>query len=348
MLKINDYASQIDALHEQGMSALDISIELGLKYSQPIYNYFKKKGWPRMSRHDVHAFRYEADQDFFKTIDTEEKAYILGFIAADGHVCTKRYRLTIALQDSDYQMLEKIRDAMGSTHPIKRHIQKRNPYTNANHLITEQCCLNINGSQLCEPLIKMGLGGKKTYTLSGDIMKYIPNDLVRHFLRGYCDGDGNITWGKHYSSGYKYHVQICGNEDFLLNSFNKWWPSNCALYKDKKSKQCYIWKVANKMEVAKLVSWMYSDAKIYLNRKYDIYQQIMWSSKTELIAGISHFMEIIKGQSAANQWAKCLLQVQRLADETIVNPNGMEAIEYNSATNARQLQPNDIVVEDIV
>lgn len=71
----------------------------------------------------------------------------------------------------------------------------------------------------------------------------------------------------------------------------------------------------------------------------------MWSCKTELIAGTSDFIEIIKGQSAANQLVKCLLQVQRLADETIKNPYE-DNIEYNSATNARHFDENQS--EDIV
>ena len=126
--------------------------------------------------------------------------------------------LNISLKDTDYTILEKIKCCMKSEHPIVRHIKKRNPYTKSNHLVLEQCSLTINGKTLVKPLIEMKLGGNKTYTLDSNIMRYVPSDLVRHFLRGYFDGDGCVTWGKHYSSGYKYIVQIAGNKDFLLNS----------------------------------------------------------------------------------------------------------------------------------
>lgn len=74
----------------------------------------------------------------------------------------------------------------------------------------------------------------------------------------------------------------------------------------------------------------------------------MWSYKTELIAGNSYFMELIKGQSAANPLIKCLRQVQRLADETILNPYEEGDIEYNSATNAQHLELQITPNEDIV
>ena len=74
----------------------------------------------------------------------------------------------------------------------------------------------------------------------------------------------------------------------------------------------------------------------------------MWSYKTELIAGNSYFMNLIKGQSAANLLVKSLEQVQRLADETILNPYEEGDIEYNSATNAQHLELQTTSSEDIV
>ena len=337
MLKISDYSEQIDQMHSQGMSAFDIAKALNFKYMQPVYNYFKKQGWERTKRENYKRNTlYTVNSNFFKKIDTEEKAYIIGFIAADGHIDAKSYRLTIALKDSDYQLLEKIRTAMQSTHPIKRGILKENPYKKTENKILKQCSISVNGKNLIQPLIDMGLSGKKTYTLNGMLIKYVPDNLIRHFLRGYFDGDGSVTWGKEYSSGFKYIIQVCGNESFLNESFQKYFPSNCSLYKDKYSKQCCTWKIANKKEVLKFLIYIYNDAHIYLDRKYLIYKYALWSFKTELIAGNSDFIDTIKGQSAAKPLIKSLREVQRLADETILNPFEGDGIEYNSATNAQQ------------
>lgn len=336
MLNIKNYSEQIDQLHKEGKTALEIATILKFKYPQPVYNYFKKMCWKNLTREEYNFHtKYTVNQSFFEDIDSEDKAYILGFICADGHIDTKYKRIVIALQDSDYKILEKIRDAMNSNHPIHRHIKRKNPYTKANHLVIEQCTIAINGKELIEPLVNMGLNNIKTYTLDRKIMNFVPKNLWRHFLRGYLDGDGNITWGKEYSSSKKYIIQVCGNRDFLEHSYQTFYPSDCSIYKYKTSKQCCVWKLTDKRKVLEFLNLLYGDATIYLDRKYNTYKFAMWSFKTELIAGNSYFSSLLKGQSAANPLVKCLGQVQRLADETIVNP--YLPIEYNSATNAQQL-----------
>ena len=175
MLKISDYSNQINTLHNEGKSALEIATILNFKYSQPVYNYFKKMGWKRLARGEYPTNNlYSVNSSFFEKIDTEEKAYIIGFIAADGHVDAKHYRLNITLKDSDYKLLEKIREVMHSTHPIKRGIIKENPYKKSDNKVLKQCSLIINGKQLITPLINIGLSGKKTYTLDSTLVKYIP------------------------------------------------------------------------------------------------------------------------------------------------------------------------------
>lgn len=349
MLKINDYSERIDTLHAEGYCAQKISKILGLKYVQPVYNYFKRKGWTNLSRENYNfSTKYKVNQHFFENIDSEEKAYILGFICADGHIDSKSYRICITLQDADFKILEKIKFSMESTHPIKRNTLKENPYHKSERKILSQCSLAINGKRLVAPLIAMGLTDDKTYTLNSSILNYVPNDLIHHFLRGYFDGDGCISWDKRYKSGIKSTIHVAGNLDFLENSFNKYFPTACNLRLYKKSKQCYDYTIQDKKQVMRFLSFLYADATIYLDRKYNLYRFAMWSCKTELIAGNSYFMELLKGQPAANPLVKCLRQVQRLADETIVNPFEEGTTEYNSATNAQHQELQHTLDEDIV
>lgn len=283
MLNNKDYQEEITKLYQEGKTAKEISSLLGFKYHQPVYNYFKKMGWGRTGKTGKRI--YKVNEDFFKCINTEEKAYILGFICADGHIEKDRLNITVSIKDRD--ILEKIRYAMHSNHPIKE-VQRTNPYkkTNRENLILSE--LMIGSVELVKPLFNMGLTTNKTYTLNGDILKYIPKYLIRDFLRGYFDGDGNVFFGRRYSSGYKYNVNICGNEDFLLKSFQVYFPSNNKLYKDLYSRQCYVWKISQKDKVRDFMYYLYYNSSIFLQRKYNEFRKIMWAYKTGLIAGNSH------------------------------------------------------------
>ena len=283
MLNIKDYQEEITKLYQEGKTAKEISSLLGFKYHQPVYNYFKKMGWGRIGKTGKRI--YKVNEDFFKCINTEEKAYILGFICADGHIEKDRLNITVSIKDRD--ILEKIRYAMHSNHPIKE-VQRTNPYkkTNRENLILSE--LMIGSVELVKPLFNMGLTTNKTYTLNGDILKYIPKYLIRDFLRGYFDGDGNVFFGRRYSSGYKYNVNICGNEDFLLKSFQVYFPSNNKLYKDLYSRQCYVWKISQKDKVRDFMYYLYYNSSIFLQRKYNEFRKIMWACKTGLIAGNSY------------------------------------------------------------
>ena len=283
MLNIKDYQEEIEKLYLEGRTAKEISSLLGFKYNQPVYNFFKKKGWERNGK--AGKVTYKVDENFFKCINTEEKAYILGFICADGHISENR--LVITVSEKDLDILEKIRRAMQSNHPIKR-VRKNNPYqrTERKQLILVE--LMIGRRELVKPLFDMGLTTNKTYTLDGGILKYIPKYLIRDFLRGYFDGDGNVFFGRRYTSGYKYNINICGNEDFLLKSFQTYFPSNNKLYKDLYSKQCYVWKISSKDKVRDFMHYLYYNSSIFLKRKYNEYRKIMWSCKTGLIAGNSY------------------------------------------------------------
>ena len=147
--------------------------------------------------------------------------------------------------------------------------------------------MRINGVYLTEPLLKMGIGGKKTYSLNSSILKYVPHYLIRDFLRGFFDGDGNVFFGKRYSSGIKYNINVCGNKEFLLNTFQKYFPSINKLYKVLHSKQCYTWKISSKKRVFEFLCFLYRNSSIFLSRKYLVYRKATCSFKTGLIAGNS-------------------------------------------------------------
>ena len=264
MVNTENYKNEILELYNQGKNAKEIANILGFIYHQPIYNFFKKYNLEHKER--KYKRKYTLDENYFKHINTSEKAYILGFICADGYVAQDR--ICITLSQKDEEILYSIKKEIKSNQVLKYMI-RNNPYTGLPtcHMIE----LQINSKRFVEPLLKMGLGNNKTYTLNGEIIKFIPKYLIRDFLRGYFDGDGNVLYSKRYNSGIKYNINICGNEDFLLNTYQKYFPSTNKMYYDKKSKQTYIWKISSKKKVEKFLHYLYCNSSIHLKRKYKVY-----------------------------------------------------------------------------
>ena len=51
--------------------------------------------------------KYYLKEDIFDNIDTEEKAYWLGFLYADGNVANNASRIRLSLAENDLEILEK-------------------------------------------------------------------------------------------------------------------------------------------------------------------------------------------------------------------------------------------------
>jgi len=282
MLKTSDYKDQILELYYKGLDANNIAKQLGFKYHQPVYNFLKKHKLNLNKR--VYTSKYSVNKKYFDKIDSSDKAYILGFICADGYVADNRIK--IALASKDVEILEKIKYYMKSEHPITKYIAD-NPYKKSSRMRLNMVALDICGITLAKKLRSFGLTADKTYTLNSSILKHVPKFLHRDFLRGYFDGDGHVTFGSKYSSGTKYNVHICGNENFLLGTYQKCFPTKNKLSKDKLSKQCFGWRVSSKENVMKFLEYLYHNSDIRLQRKYKQYLKAKWSCKTGLIAGNS-------------------------------------------------------------
>lgn len=268
MLKTENYKNQIMELFRSGKTAKEIQQILKFKYIQPIYNILHKYD-EYIKREIIYPRQHTLDVNYFNCINNEFKAYIIGFIAADGHVALDRISITLAEKDID--ILYKIKYELGSNSLIKK-VYRKNPYTKTDNKILCLVTISFNSVDLVKPLIKIGLLGNKTYSLDDKLIKFIPKKFIRHFLRGYFDGDGNVLYGKKYGSGTKYNINICGNKSFLESTYQIYFPSTNKMYFEKKSKQTYIWKLSSKESVTNFLKYLYEDCNIYLNRKYRVYE----------------------------------------------------------------------------
>lgn len=135
------------------------------------------------------------NDDFFSIIDTEIKAYLLGFFAADGNISKRKdcnlYALKFNIHKDDESILRLYNDhiCFGNANIC---YPKRHPTL---------CAISIHSNKIGEDLLKLGYDNGKTYTSNN--LPEIPTDMTRHFIRGYFDGDGSIYLsGKRKFGGY--------------------------------------------------------------------------------------------------------------------------------------------------
>lgn len=130
-------------------------------------------------RSNPNAKYLQVDDFLFKQIDSEEKAYLLGWIASDGHVARSGWEISIHRRD--VRILESLRDLVDPGLPVKHRV-KRGMVNLTAH--SKQMSLD-----LCE-LLDIS-PGKKSHTVG--FPAGLPEEFEWDFLRGLFDGDGHIV-----------------------------------------------------------------------------------------------------------------------------------------------------------
>lgn len=214
----------------------------------------------------------DINMDFFKNINNETSAYFLGFLYADGCVQIKNniYVVSLKLQKKDQIIIEKFRDIMSPSSKIKIVQDK---YSN----------FRINRKEICEQLIFHGCVPNKSLILK--FPTTVSKELIRHFLRGYSDGDGTIYENKFKNKKTINTIwKIISTKNFcqavaeiLKTELN----INCSqfLSRPKTNKITTTLSVGGNRQVETILDWLYQDATIYLPRKFEKYSKFKESRK---------------------------------------------------------------------
>jgi hypothetical protein len=150
-----------------------------------IPSYFEQTGKRKRKSGETYSFM-EYNDRYFQIIDTPDKAYFLGLLAADGNISPRLTAVRIALKEQDSLILEQFRDFLGKDSPrLKTKISKIGEKQHA-----PQKCLVLSKKSMVEDLLKLGITPNKSHTLkiSCDLREF-----KKDFLRGVWDGDGSVT-----------------------------------------------------------------------------------------------------------------------------------------------------------
>lgn len=212
--------------------------------------------------------KYDINENFFESIDTEEKAYWLGFLYADGSLSKRGYSIRIGLHPQDREILEKFSNIIYGFTKIGIDTGMRNGINISYPYVA------VYSKKMHNDLTKLGCSNKKSFTIT--FPDFLSDELLQHFIRGYFDGDGcisianenrpaiDITSAKPFLDGLS-----CFIDKKLGIRFNKMGQR----HKDRETNTRNIQLNTFDM-VQKFLDYLYKDATIFLRRKYDKYKQI--------------------------------------------------------------------------
>lgn len=248
--------TKISELYLQGKTIKEIA-ELYNVGNTTIKRYLDKYSVPMRTSGESQRV-YKCDHNFFASIDTEAKAYFLGFIFADGCVTNMKRRkvLSISIKKSDISLLETFRRAVKSNHPIKE---------NKDGTVRIHIC----SPEIVNDLSKYGCVQNKTFKIT---FPSIPKPMQRHFIRGYFDGDGSLTISKCRGKTV-YRVMFAGNANFLTD-LQRVLQDNLSIKPVALTKHKSIYVLSYVSDAKAILDWLYKDATVYLERKHQRYRLI--------------------------------------------------------------------------
>lgn len=198
----------------------------------------------------------------FKEINTPAKAYWLGFLYADAYVGKDGKSFELGLQALDASHVEK----------FKKFLR----YTGKVYITTVRARLVFRNKEICSDLSRLGCYPNKSLTLKFPTLEQVPAHLIRHFIRGYVDGDGSISVTKCKMPT----LQLIGTKEFLdsLLEYFLLLGAETKLFRVNEKVNTFRLQFCCKNAI-NILDWLYHDSKIFLDRKKTRYTKLKKYSK---------------------------------------------------------------------
>jgi hypothetical protein len=205
--------------------------------------------------------KYKANYHFFDLIDSEEKAYWLGFVMADSTM--QRNDISIRLAEKDLNHIEKFKRTLKSDHPIHPYQAKVKgksyPYRR----------LVICSEYMRKTLNRYGFI-KKCECL-GAPTEFFDEKLHHHYWRGVCDGDGSFCLSKkgNWSFEITSHPALIDDlHTFLLQQMF----TRAAIEREGTYSR---FRVSGNIVTKAVAIALYREATVFMDRKKELAEQVM-------------------------------------------------------------------------
>ena len=217
-------------------------------------------------------------EDFFKEINSEIQAYLLGFHLGDGSISMPtekriRYNFKISAQIQDIYILKLFQEYICPDTEIKYRTDKESIIRGKIVIPKEKGIISIYNKTFCKNIESQGFTQGKTY--KENKLPNISKEYMRHFIRGYFDADGVCITGAYNRSDRKSDVKrvkstfcITAKKSNILYELQKFLYDeleiDIKIYYEK-PKDVYNFKTSHQQYLIKLYHYLYDDSEFYLN-----------------------------------------------------------------------------------
>lgn len=230
--------------------------------------------------------KYDVDPYFFKNIDSEFKAWLLGWIASDGHISRNSNIITIQIHKKDQDVLKQIKCILGFNDSFIKVYPSKNR-------VSVSICNKKWKDDICSLLQIQG--GKKSHTVKFPALNV---ELEKHFIRGYFEGDGHISsLAAVEKNKYIPVASIASNSISMLTSIQDKLPCKCGI-----SHNALRLSGSN---VVIFLNYIYNNSHHRMQRKFYIFEEVECYKAALLQKGC-------KGRVNKVRWSKTEINAQPL------------------------------------
>ena len=244
--------SRIINLYEDGNTVTEIAQMTGIKRGT-VYSILQRNQVqmrPRGKR------PLPVNHEYFDTIDTEHKAFWIGWLSTSGHTENDEM-VSISMKSSDIALLEAFKEAIDSKHKI--YWRKSQPIVR----------LRFQSKHMAQTLRDYGIPDNRTFAQTA---VEVSPDLAHHYWRGVIDANGSVHIMMSKKKFPTLIIKVCTTKQICL-SFRSWvrslgYQTQATPGKDNESNTWAI-TVGGTDSVLPILRLLYDGATVFMPRHKD-------------------------------------------------------------------------------
>lgn len=214
--------------------------------------------------------KYHINDNYFDYINTQEKAYMLGFFYADGYlVKAKSGTKRIGMDLIDKDILQLIAKAMEFEGEIVKYKESKTSFSSN---VGIRYRFIATSPHLYDTLIKLGCVENKTSCLKFPSADIVPKKYLDSFILGYFDGNGTILYTDRKNKNRReWEIGFCGTTEMIMGIQHYLNQDHLKLqrrWKERDNNNCSL-RISSNLKCYNILKQLYANSPIFLNRKHE-------------------------------------------------------------------------------